>query len=176
MLIFFTLLCLHKIIWYCSTDSWYECWGLCTFKSNGHPRNVAWQLSECDSDSSWNWIFAKQWTDIWMEMPWVWLHNWNFNLIFQNMHLLTYFFFPAQMETVNAETAQMMKCMSLKKTASQILLIFSNILLLWGKHLGSENGLNLILLQNASQSLQKNSQMSPSGKQHVEMSLKNKYF
>lgn len=111
-----------------------------------------------------------------MEMPWVWLHNWNFNLIFQNMHLLTYFFFLAQVETVNAGTAQMMKCMSLKKTASQILLIFSNILLLWGKHPGSENGLNLILLQNASQSLQKNSQMSPSGKQHVEMSLKNKYL
>lgn len=44
--------------------------------------------------------------------------------------IIIYVFFPAQVETVNAETAQMMKCMSLKKTASQILLIFLNILLL----------------------------------------------
>lgn len=35
-----------------------------------------------------------------------------------------------QVETVNAETAQMMKPMSLKKNASQILLICTNILLL----------------------------------------------
>lgn len=83
-------------------------------------------------------------------------------LIFLNFLIIC--IVPPQEETVNARTKRMVKATSLKKIASQILLIFSNILWLWGKLPGLENGLNLILLQSASQLLQKNLQMSPSGK------------
>lgn len=46
-------------------------------------------------------------------------------LIFLNF--LKICIFPPQEETVNARTKRMVKAMSLKKTASQILLIFSDI-------------------------------------------------
>lgn len=90
-------------------------------------------------------------------------------LIFVNsLNLFVLFFLPPQEETVNARTKQMVKAMSLKKIASQILFIFSNIPWLWGKHPGLENGLNSISLQSASQLVQKNLQMSPSGKPSYE--------